>query len=100
QGGPFKSLFDFCARVDKSAANKRVVEALIKAGAFDSLAPAERGRERLMASLDLAFRHAEMLEANANQGGLFDFDDAPAAEPELLEAEAWGVRERLGLEKS
>ncbi len=99
-GGPFKSLFDFCARVDKGAANKRVVEALIKAGAFDSLAPAERGRERLMASLDLAFRHAEMLEANANQGGLFDFDDAPAAEPELLEAEAWGVRERLGLEKS
>lgn len=99
-GGPFKSLFDFCARVDKSAANKRVVEALIKAGAFDSLAPAERGRERLLASLDLAFRHAEMLEANANQGGLFDFDDEPAAEPELLDAPAWGVRERLGLEKT
>jgi len=99
-GGPFKSLFDFCARCEKASVNKRVVEALIKAGAFDRLAPAERGRERLLASLDLAFRHADMLEANANQGGLFDFDDAPASEPELLDAPAWGVRERLGLEKT
>jgi DNA polymerase-3 subunit alpha len=100
EGGSFKSLFDFCARVDKRSVNKRVVEALIKAGAFDTLAPEVRGRERLMASVDLAFRHAEMLEANANQGGLFDFDDAPAAEPELLDAPVWGVRERLGLEKT
>jgi DNA polymerase-3 subunit alpha len=35
-GGPFKSLHDFCDRVDASQANRRVVEALIKAGAFDS----------------------------------------------------------------
>jgi DNA polymerase-3 subunit alpha len=97
EGGPFKSLFDFCARVDKRSVNKRVAEALIKAGAFDAITPS---REQLMASLDLAFRHAEMLEANANQGGLFDFDDAPASEPDLLEAPTWGVRERLGLEKT
>lgn len=97
EGGPFKSLFDFCARVDKRSVNKRVVEALIKAGAFDAITPS---REQLMASLDLGFRHAEMLEANANQGGLFDFDDAPASEPDLVDAPAWGVRERLGLEKT
>jgi DNA polymerase III subunit alpha len=36
-GGPFRSLFDFCARVDRQRINKRVVEALIKAGAFDKL---------------------------------------------------------------
>ncbi|MGJ2639815.1 DNA polymerase III subunit alpha, partial [Salmonella enterica subsp. enterica serovar Paratyphi A] len=35
--GPFKSLFDFCVRVDKARMNKRTVEALIKAGAFDSI---------------------------------------------------------------
>ena len=36
-GGPFTSLFDFCARVDRSRINRRVVEALIKAGAFDRI---------------------------------------------------------------
>jgi DNA polymerase-3 subunit alpha len=36
-GGPFTSLFDFCARVDRSRINRRVVEALIKAGAFDGV---------------------------------------------------------------
>jgi DNA polymerase-3 subunit alpha len=36
EGGPFTSLFDFCVRVDRSALNKRTVEALIKAGAFDA----------------------------------------------------------------
>ena len=38
-GGPFRSLFDFCARVDRQRVNKRAVEALIKAGAFDALHP-------------------------------------------------------------
>ncbi|MBN8506225.1 MAG: DNA polymerase III subunit alpha [Burkholderiales bacterium] len=97
EGGPFKSLFDFCARVNDHTVNKRVVEALIKAGAFDAIHPS---RERLLASLELAFRHADMLEANAHQGGLFDFDDTPTPEPELLDAPTWGVRERLSLEKS
>jgi DNA polymerase-3 subunit alpha len=41
-GGPFRSLFDFCARVDKQRVNKRAVEALIKAGAFDAAAPRPR----------------------------------------------------------
>ncbi len=35
--GPFKSLFDFCVRVERSKLNKRTVEALIKAGAFDAV---------------------------------------------------------------
>lgn len=37
QGGPYKSFYDFCSRIDPSVLNKRVVESLIKAGAFDSL---------------------------------------------------------------
>ncbi|RVT88212.1 DNA polymerase III subunit alpha [Inhella crocodyli] len=97
EGGPFKSLFDFAARVDRRAVNKRVVEALVKAGAFDRLHPY---RERVLESVGLAFQHAEQLEANAAQGGLFDFADAPASEPELLECKPWGVRERLTLEKA
>ena len=36
-GGRFRSLFDFCARVDRTRINRRVVEALVKAGAFDAV---------------------------------------------------------------
>ena len=49
-GGPFTSLFDFCARVDRGRINRRVVEALIKAGAFDALHP---DRASALASVDL-----------------------------------------------
>jgi DNA polymerase III subunit alpha len=98
--GLFTSLFDFCARVERSKINKRTVEALIKAGAFDSL---HLNRAALMASVDLAMDFAETLEANANQGGLFDMMDSHAAstqEPPLVEAMPWGVKERLSLEKT
>jgi DNA polymerase-3 subunit alpha len=100
EGGPFKSFFDFCARVDRKAVNKRVVEALIKAGAFDSLQP---DRARLLASVALGYTYAENLVQNADQGGLFDFDDthgSSMAEPELEEARPWSVKEQLGFEKT
>ena len=64
-GGPFTSLFDFCARVDRQRMNKRIVEALIKAGAFDSL---QRNRAALAAELDRAFDFANATVANAQQG--------------------------------
>lgn len=100
EGGPFRSLFDFCNRVDRSRVNKRTVEALIKAGAFDKLHPE---RAALVASIGLAFDYAETQAANANQGGLFDFGDSHAAstqEPELVAAEPWSIKERLGFEKT
>ena len=102
EGGPFTSLFNFCQRVDKSRCNKRVVEALIKAGAFDSLHP---DRAAALASVSLAFDWAETQQANALQGGLFDFDDGDShgshtQEPPLVVAPAWSVRERLALEKT
>ncbi|MET0144728.1 MAG: OB-fold nucleic acid binding domain-containing protein, partial [Ilumatobacteraceae bacterium] len=43
EGGPFKSLYDFCCRVDRTRINKRTVEALVKAGAFDSLGHPRKG---------------------------------------------------------
>ncbi len=100
--GPFKSLFDFCKRVDRARLNKRTVEALIKAGAFDSLQP---NRAALVASIDRAFDYAAAQAANANQGGLFDMmgEDAVGAsseEPPLAEAPEWGVKERLTQEKT
>ncbi len=100
--GPFTSLFDFCVRVDRGRINKRTVDALIKAGAFDSLS---LHRAALSASLDRAFDFATAQLANANQGGLFDMmgDDAHGSstqEPELVEVPPWGVRERLTHEKT
>jgi len=99
-GGAFTSVFDFCARVDRTRINKRTVEALIKAGAFDRF-----GIERasLLASVGLAFEFADSQAAHADQGGLFDFDDSHGSstqEPPLVEALAWSIRERLMLEKT
>ena len=99
--GPFKSLFDFCVRVDRARINKRTVEALIKAGAFDNIL---RHRASLIASIDLAFEFASATHSNANQGGLFDaFADGPGAsteEPPLAAAAPYGVREQLQHEKT
>ena len=104
-GGLFTSLFDFYVRVDRSKINKRCVEALIKAGAFDSL---HMNRAALMASVERASDFAAAAEANANQGGLFDMgsddgeDDhgASTREPDLVETLPWGVKETLSLEKT
>ncbi len=103
EGGPFTSLFDFCCRVDKGRVNKRTVEALIKAGAFDSLHP---NRAALLCSVEKAFEFAAATAANANQGGLFDmFDDGDShgsstQEPDLAEVAPWGIKERLTYEKT
>ena len=99
ENGPYKSFFDFCARIDRGRVNKRVVEALIKGGAFDTLEP---NRASLMASVALGFEFADSQAANVDQGGLFDFGDSHASstrEPDLVAAEVWSVKERLSLEK-
>jgi DNA polymerase-3 subunit alpha len=100
--GPFKSLFDFARRVDRTRLNKRCVEALIKAGAFDTL---NLNRAALVESMDRAFDFASASAANANQVGLFDMggeDDhgSSTQEPDLVDALPWGVKERLTQEKT
>ena len=100
-GGAFTSLYDFSRRVDRSRLNKRTVDALIKAGAFDCL---DLNRASLLASVDRAFDFAVASEANANQGGLFDMGDdthgSSQQEPELVSAMPCGVKERLTQEKT
>ena len=100
EGGAFRSLFDFCARVDRSRINKRTVEALIKAGAFDGL---HEERSAMVASIGLAFEYADSQAAHADQAGLFDFGDAhgsSAQEPPLVAAAPWSIKERLMFEKA
>ena len=67
---PFKSLFDFCERVDLRTVNKRVIESLVKAGAFDSV---ETNRSLLYANIDRAmdWGQRKQREREIGQGGLF-----------------------------
>ncbi len=95
-GGPFTDLFDFCERVGKGHVNKRTVEALVRAGAFDDI---EANRALLLGNVGLAMEHAEQQAANANQGGLFDFDDAVMPPLDLLPIPAWSAAVQLAEEK-
>ena len=96
QGGPFKSLLDFCERVG-SGVNKRVLESLNKAGAFDSFGVA---RSRTDAALDQAIALAaeNVKDRISGQGSLFGdlMDVATISFPNLPE---WPDKERLGYEK-
>ena len=68
--GSFDSLFDFCRRVDLTAVNRRVVESLIKCGAFDST---QMSRARMFAALDEAIRigQAFQRDSQSNQIDIF-----------------------------
>jgi len=103
-GGEFRSVFDFCRRVDRSRINRRVLEALIKAGAFDRIHGA---RAALLAAAGVALDWAETQAAHADQGGLFDAlldgegsHGASTEEPPLAAVREWSIKERLTLEKS
>ncbi|ADL54444.1 DNA polymerase III subunit alpha [Gallionella capsiferriformans] len=95
--GPFKDLFDFCRRVDKRAVNRRTIETLIRAGAFDSI---NDHRAALMASVDAALASADQQARSINQDSLFGEDDADAV---LIEQKSdvprWSLREQLAFEK-
>jgi DNA polymerase-3 subunit alpha len=95
-GGDFADLFDFCRRIDKRVVNRRVIEALVRAGAFDSI---DEQRARLMASVGIALEAAEQAERNALQVGLFDGGGGEDQALKMIEAPPWSERERLLNEK-
>ncbi|MDY0012333.1 MAG: DNA polymerase III subunit alpha [Rhodocyclaceae bacterium] len=100
-GGAFKDLFDFAARVDRRSVNRRVMEALIRAGALDAL-PGSEGRDRaqLMATVGIAMDAAEQAAANAMQSGLFDaLPESAGLVADYVPARPWNERERLKEEK-
>ncbi|NBC49312.1 MAG: DNA polymerase III subunit alpha [Gammaproteobacteria bacterium] len=92
QGGAFADLWDFCRRIDLQRANKRVLEALIRAGALDGLG---ENRATLMNRLPLALKLAEQHHAQeaAGQGDLFGSlaakPEAPAAPDPQIAARVW-----------
>ena len=96
EGGPFPNLFEFCRRVDRRIVNRRVVESLVRAGAFDSL---NDHRNSLLASVGIAMEAAEQESRSASQVSLFGEGSAPTQETKLLDAARWDDRERLQNEK-
>ncbi|WP_205421426.1 DNA polymerase III subunit alpha [Dechloromonas sp. HYN0024] len=104
--GPFKDLFDFCQRCDKRMVNRRTIEALIKAGAFDAIAPEiapGQGADRckLLATVGIAMDFAEQTERNAMQTSLFDMPDvAEEHAPEYIAVRPWDEKTRLMEEKT
>jgi DNA polymerase-3 subunit alpha len=100
--GPFHSLFDLCERIDLRVCNKRVLEALVHAGATDSLGG---HRAQLSAALDVAIREASLRQEDLITGQVSLFG-APAGEtqqPEtshtLPNVQPWTESERLAKEK-
>ncbi|MCK8817910.1 DNA polymerase III subunit alpha [Natroniella sulfidigena] len=98
----FSDLFDFCQRVDLSKVNKRVVESLIKAGAFDSLG---NYRSQLLKVLPDAFAQAQRIQQERSNGqtsflDLFEqTDDFMVDQVELPEIEEFDQQKLLALEK-
>ena len=94
--GPFKDLFDFCNRLDLRKVNRRVVESLIRAGAFDKLSPS---RNALLAGVAMAMAAAEQNSANSNQNSLFG-EVADKAANILPTVPDWTEQQRLQEEKA
>ncbi len=100
QGGPFKSIFDFCERVELTAVNRAVIEALIKSGAFDSTGAM---RKALTEVLDDAIRHGAQTAADrrAGQMSLFGTEaEASAMVTPKIPASEWSEAEMLAHEKA
>lgn len=95
-GGKFTSFVDFLSRVDLRRINKRVVESLIKCGAFDSLGNTRRELiDNYEGAIDFALRNCAISE----QDSLFGIDEMPHNSYEITRAAEWSGQEMLAYEK-
>ncbi|MGL4610729.1 MAG: DNA polymerase III subunit alpha, partial [Trueperaceae bacterium] len=93
--GKFKDIWEFCERIDTSTVNKRALEHLIKAGAFDQLGK----REVLLANLEQAMKWGAGVRAQSEQGqmGLFGVEEVKP--PTLVNTESLTELQILKMEK-
>ncbi|SDY23104.1 DNA polymerase III subunit alpha [Nitrosomonas sp. Nm33] len=96
QGGLFTDLFDFCCRVDRRVINRRVMESLIRVGAFDSIDPNRAG---LLASVGIAIEFAEQRSLSIHQTSLFAEIENNFQHPALVNVPQWSEKEILQNEK-
>src|SRR5690606_7234008 len=104
RGGDFQDLFDFCSRIDSAVVNKRAVEFLLKAGAFDRLSPSAggdelAGRAALLATLDTAIKFGNAKREQRAQGQSSLFGDSASAAPDLEDPGEVDELELLRFEK-
>jgi len=106
--GPFKSLHDFCERVPTGVVNRSTIEALIKCGAFDSVADGPPRRAAMVAALDAAISAGGRVQSDRESGQMNFFDaaagdaTAPAeapAEVTLPDIDPWPEADQLRHEK-
>jgi len=100
-GGPFRGLIDFCVRMDTRVVNRKVLETLIRCGAFDAFGA---HRARLFAAIDLGLARAAAIQSDrqTGQGNLFAQAEAPGhgGAPETLpDCPPWHENELLAAEK-
>jgi len=99
--GEFTSTFDFCSKVDLRKVNKRVLEGLIKCGAFDSTGVA---RSRMFEAVDLAMEHGAQSarDREAGQTSMFDMlggSEVKSAQVEYPDVPEWNEAQLLSFEK-
>ncbi len=95
ENASFTDLFDFCSRLDLRKVNRRVIESLIRVGAFDQLEP---NRAALLAGVGMAIAAAEQQNSHAGQDSLFG--GADATKHELPKVAAWSPQQALIEEKA
>jgi DNA polymerase-3 subunit alpha len=98
RAGPFRSLHDFAERVEASQINRRLLENLAKAGAFDSL---EKDRAKAHAACETlsAYANARAHEKASAQASLFGAAEEKSLRPPLPKATAWSGQQRLDSER-
>ncbi|OIQ03739.1 MAG: DNA polymerase III subunit alpha [Syntrophobacteraceae bacterium CG2_30_61_12] len=100
QSGPFQSIHEFCERVDTQKTNRRVIEQLIKCGAFDSI---HANRAQALAALDQAMDRAQAVQKDRQSGQVNLFAlmraNTKARAPKLPDAPPWDQRSTLQFEK-
>lgn len=109
QKGPFKTIFDFLGRLNSKAVNKKCLESLIKAGAFDLFTDVHRAQffaadSSAQTGIDKALKYAASVQDSIqkNQASLFGVDNtgtSSMAAPRLPDAEPWSMLEKLNHEK-
>ena len=109
QEGAFASLFDFCKRVDSQKANRRVIEALIKSGAYEGITPKGEvvHRARLLATVEGAMERGAQAQRDRRSGqtslfGLLASSDGSTveeADERYPTAEEWSAKQLLAFEK-
>ena len=101
-GGPFASLEDLCGRIDLRLVNRKVLESLIKAGAFDSIGTV---RAQMFTDLDRILDSASKMQRERSRGQLSFFDQGSASgvfkspAPESFQIKEWPEHQLLAFEK-